>query len=111
MNIQEKQKNLPGIGGTSFVITLKNTQFSQTPVSPIVETSIQTEVESVEEVRECGFWVPYDREAKDNREKIPCDKYLVQRKDGKIHFEDYNGTGWAYNDKVITHYSKIHPAT
>lgn len=31
-------------------------------------------------------------------------KYLVVRKDGKIHFETWNGTGWAYNNKVITHF-------
>jgi len=31
-------------------------------------------------------------------------KYLVVRKDGKTHFEVWNGTGWAYNEKVITHF-------
>lgn len=37
-------------------------------------------------------------------EKLEYGKYLVVREDGKIHFEIYNGTGWAYNHKVITHY-------
>ncbi len=37
-------------------------------------------------------------------QKLEYGKYLVIRKDGKIHFEVYNGTGWAYNEKVITHF-------
>lgn len=37
-------------------------------------------------------------------QSLPYGKYLVVRKDGKIHFEVYNGTGWAYNEKAITHF-------
>ncbi|HMT01790.1 MAG TPA: hypothetical protein PKD00_00530 [Burkholderiales bacterium] len=37
-------------------------------------------------------------------QKLDYGKYLVVRKDGKVHFETYNGTGWAYNHKVITHF-------
>ena len=37
-------------------------------------------------------------------QKIPYGKYIVVRKDGKIHFEIYNGTGWAYNNNSITHF-------
>lgn len=37
-------------------------------------------------------------------QKIEYGKYLVVRKDGKIHFEVYNGTGWAYNENSITHF-------
>ena len=33
----------------------------------------------------------------------------VQRKDGKIHWEIWNRAGWAYNEKVITHWAKIFP--
>ena len=33
-------------------------------------------------------------------------KYIVVRKDGKIHFETWNGTGWAYNQNSITHFYK-----
>lgn len=33
-------------------------------------------------------------------------KYIVVRKDGKIHFEVWNGTGWAYNNNSITHFYK-----
>lgn len=31
-------------------------------------------------------------------------KYLVVRKDGKTHFEMWNGTGWAYNGNCILAY-------
>lgn len=34
-------------------------------------------------------------------------KYLIQRKDGKIHWETYNGTGFAYNNSVIIKWMKI----
>lgn len=37
-------------------------------------------------------------------QSIPYGKYIVIRKDGKIHFEVYNGIGWAYNEKSITHF-------
>jgi len=34
-------------------------------------------------------------------------KYFVRRKDGKIHWETWNGSGWAYNGNVITHFLEI----
>lgn len=37
-------------------------------------------------------------------QSLPYGKYLVVRKDGKIHFEVYNGSGWAYNGINITHF-------
>ena len=36
-------------------------------------------------------------------------RYLVHRKDGKIHIEIWNNTGWAYNDKVITFFVNRKP--
>ena len=33
--------------------------------------------------------------------------YFVCRKDGKVHWEIWNGAGWAYNEKVITHWARI----
>lgn len=38
------------------------------------------------------------------KQKLEYGKYLVIRKDGKVHFEVYNGTGWAYNENSITHF-------
>lgn len=39
-----------------------------------------------------------------NGQKLEYGKYLVVRKDGKIHFETFNGTGWAYNKGHISHF-------
>lgn len=33
--------------------------------------------------------------------------YFVCRKDGKIHKENYNGTGWAYNGNSIVYWVEI----
>jgi hypothetical protein len=38
------------------------------------------------------------------KNKLEYGKYLIVRKDGKIHFEVYNGTGFAYNDNSIVFY-------
>ena len=54
--------------------------------------------------RTVGEWLEYDPSNKTN---ISCAKYLVCRSDGKIHFESFNGTGWAYNDKVIKYYALL----
>ena len=34
-------------------------------------------------------------------------KYLVCRKDGKIHWETWNGSGWAYNGNTIKYWAVI----
>jgi hypothetical protein len=39
-----------------------------------------------------------------NNQKLEYGTYLIIRKDGKCHKEVYNGTGWAYNHKVIEYF-------
>ena len=51
-------------------------------------------------------WKVYDRDKPETRPN-EYGKYFVHRKDGKVHWETWNGTGWAYNEKVITHWQKI----
>lgn len=34
-------------------------------------------------------------------------QYLVCRKDGKVHFENWNGTGFAYNDNSIMWWQEV----
>jgi hypothetical protein len=34
-------------------------------------------------------------------------KYLVYRKDGKTHWETWNGSGWAYNHNEIRYWAII----
>lgn len=38
------------------------------------------------------------------RKVIECGRYLVVRKDGKTHMEQFNGSGWAYNNNSIIAY-------
>ena len=63
-----------------------------------------SEVQAPPVNRSVGEWLEYNPQ---NKANIPCGKYLVCRLDGKIHFESFNGTGWAYNDEVIKYYSLI----
>lgn len=53
-------------------------------------------------------WVAYDWHKPETRTKA-YGKYFVHRKDGKIHWETWNGSGWAYNGNVITHWQEIEP--
>jgi len=49
-------------------------------------------------------WVAYPETRPDK-----YGKYFVHRKDGKTHWETWNNTGFAYNDKVITHWMEVKP--
>ena len=51
-------------------------------------------------------WVAYKFSIVSSRPKN-YGKYLVYRKDGKIHLETWNGSGWAYNESVIEYYMHI----
>jgi len=53
-------------------------------------------------------WVAYDFMNLKTRPK-KYDKYLICRKDGKIHWETWNGSGWAYNEKAIKYWAEIEP--
>lgn len=57
-----------------------------------------------------SHWVKFDFMDLETRPS-ESGKYLVCRKDGKIHWETWNGSGWAYNHKVITHWAAIVPPT
>jgi len=53
-------------------------------------------------------WVAYDWNDISTRPS-KYGKYFVHRKDGKVHWETWNGSGWAYNEKVITHWQEVKP--
>lgn len=53
-------------------------------------------------------WIPYNFNDLSTRPKT-SGKYFVHRKDGKVHWETWNGQGWAYNGNVITHWQDIKP--
>ncbi len=40
----------------------------------------------------------------EQRQFIEVGRYLIVRKDGKIHLEQFNGTGFAYNNNSIIAY-------
>lgn len=51
-------------------------------------------------------WVKFDRNDS-NTFPEKYDKYFIMRKDCKVHWETWNGTYWAYNGDVITHWKVI----
>jgi len=51
-------------------------------------------------------WIPYDFFIKESRPKV-SGKYFICRKDGKTHWETWNGNGWAYNESVIKYWKDI----
>ncbi len=54
-------------------------------------------------------WIKYNFMSLENRPKESGKKYFVHRKDGKLHWETWNGTGFAYNNNSITHFRNILP--
>lgn len=53
-------------------------------------------------------WVKYDWQKPETR-PVKYGTYFVHRKDGKTHWETWNGSGWAYNNNVITHWKQVKP--
>jgi len=53
-------------------------------------------------------WVAFDFDIINTRPP-EYGKYLITRKDGKIHWETWNGSGWAYNHKEIRFWAHITP--
>lgn len=51
-------------------------------------------------------WIAYDFDKPETRPK-EYGKYFIHRKDGKVHWETWNNSGWAYNEKVITHWKEV----
>lgn len=51
--------------------------------------------------------IPYDWKPFPENRPTKYGKYFVIRDDGKIHWETWNGSGWAYNGTVITHFCVI----
>jgi hypothetical protein len=53
-------------------------------------------------------WVAFNS---NDRKTLPKKhgKYLICRKDGKIHWETWNGSGWAYNQNQIAYWAVIVP--
>ena len=55
-----------------------------------------------------SYWVAFDWN-KIETHPTEYGKYLICRKDGKIHWETWNGNGWAYNHNEIRYWAVIVP--
>lgn len=55
----------------------------------------------------CAGWNAYNSLNPDTLRPSKYGKYLVCRKDGNIHFEVWNGTGWAYNGNSIKYWMEV----
>jgi hypothetical protein len=55
-----------------------------------------------------SYWVAFDWNKPETR-PTKYGKYFVHRKDGKVHWETWNGSGWAYNGNVITYWMEVKP--
>jgi hypothetical protein len=53
-------------------------------------------------------WVAFDFYKIETR-PTAYGKYLICRKDGNIHWETWNGSGWAYNNNEIRYWAVIVP--
>jgi len=51
-------------------------------------------------------WVAFQHDKIETR-PTAYGKYLICRKDGKIHWETWNGSGWAYNHNEIKFWAVI----
>ena len=62
----------------------------------------------MENLKCCGNWMAFDF-TKSETYPPKYGKYLIARKDGKIHWETWNGSGWAYNQSEIRYWAEIKP--
>jgi hypothetical protein len=66
------------------------------------------EVRKVLQMQDVIRWVAFDCFKIETR-PTGYGKYLICRKDGKIHWETWNGSGWAYNHNEIRFWAVITP--
>lgn len=53
-----------------------------------------------------SHWQEFDWDKIETRPK-EYGKYLICKKDGKIHWETWNGSGWAYNHNEVRFWAII----
>lgn len=66
----------------------------------------QAQMEFVERSLKHILWVRYDFNVLSSR-PLEYGRYFVMRKDGKVHWEVWNGASWAYNENSIMWWAKI----
>jgi hypothetical protein len=74
-------------------------------ITEYAEFSLLAEVKTLEN-QSTHSWIKYSW-ANPISHPPAYGSYFVHRKDGKVHWEIWNGIGWAYNENVITYWAKI----
>lgn len=87
------------IGGKHFASCPKLQENRAVASDPVAETRLSPAV---------SCWVAFDWNKIETR-PTEYGKYLICRKDGKIHWETWNGSGWAYNHNEIRFWAVIVP--
>jgi hypothetical protein len=80
-------------------------QWSLSLHNKCVENLIKTALD-IEKRERAYVWVEFNFNKIETRPKR-YGKYLIERKDGKHHWETWNGSGWAYNHNEIRFYAEI----
>ncbi len=75
-----------------------------------LEEEKQDHKKDIEKINQSDIisWVDFDWNKLETRPK-KYGKYLICRKDGKVHWETWNGSGWAYNHNEIRYWAVIVP--
>ena len=74
-------------------------------ISEFAEVSLMAEVKLLEN-QSTHTWIKYSWENPISHPPA-YGNYFVHRKDGKVHWEIWNGASWAYNHNSITFWAKI----
>lgn len=119
--LEEKLRNKlsPLYGMAKMVLAMENNE--KAGLKELVIKAAKDAIESKNTIKELlslieeekdslkmGGWVTYNFDKLETR-PLKYGKYFVHRKDGKVHWETWNGSGWAYNGNVITHWMEIKP--
>lgn len=88
--------------------TMEEAEKFQDEVGNFIAQAIKEKLNDLETVSEIAAanWVKFDFYDLSTR-PTKSGKYLICRKDGNIHWETWNTSGWAYNHNVITHWAVI----
>ena len=93
--MNQRQENLKTKTLNNHKIMLENENLNEAEKPPLRQTAV-------------SCWVAFDFMKIETR-PTAYGKYLICRKDGKIHWETWNGSGWAYNHNEIRFWSVIVP--
>ena len=75
-------------------------------MSMIAQQVVSETLEQLLPQTAAAYWIKFNFDDVSTR-PTSYGKHLVCRKDGKIHWEAWNGSGWAYNHNSITHWAVI----